>query len=637
MNLDDLKGVMKKNFLTYASYVIKDRAIPDVGDGLKPVQRRILWMLHLMDDGKLHKVANVAGQTMALHPHGDAPITDALVNLANKDFLLDKQGNFGNLYTGDPASASRYIETRLSDLARETMFNSELTQFISSYDARNKEPITLPAKIPLLLMQGAEGIAVGMATKILPHNFIELLEAQIAILRDEKFILYPDFPTGGIMDPLGYEHGQGKVKLRARMETPNDKTVVIKEICYGTTTDSLMKSIEEAAKKGKIKIDSINDYTAEKVEIEIKLPRGQYAIDLLPALYAYTECEVTLHSQVVVIKNNLPWETTVDEILRHQTGLIRNLHQRELELERDDLIEKMFLKSLEQLFIEKRMYKLIEDLKSYDEIHSAIEKAIEPYHKNLSRIPVYEDRERLLGIPIRKISRFDLEKSKEEIVALQEKLEETEKNLKNLTNYMIRHLRHLIKKYGGDHMRKTEIETIKAIDKKEIATEQIQIGFDQENGFIGTKVKSEMTLECTNFDKVLLMYHDGTYSVMNVPEKLFVNKDGKKVIFMGVADKKTEFTTLYKDPKSSVLFAKRFIVKQFILEKEYRYFDEEMKLEYFTTNANQEMEVSFKPAPKQKVNEIKFRLDSVAVKGVSANGIRVSPKPIKKIKILNQR
>ncbi|MCB1149807.1 MAG: DNA topoisomerase IV subunit A, partial [Chlamydiia bacterium] len=374
--MSDLKQLMKDHYIRYASYVILDRAIPDAKDGLKPVQRRILHTLRTMHDGKMHKVANVAGQTMAFHPHGDAPITDALVNMANKGFLLDMQGNFGNIYTGDPAAASRYIETRLSELSIETMFNPDLTTYTPSYDGRNKEPVQLPAKIPLLLMQGAEGIAVGMATKILPHNFIELLNAQIDILEGREIRLLPDFVTGGLMDASDYDCGRGKVKLRAKIEVADPKTLVIREICYGTSTEGLIRTIDDAAKKGKIKIESINDYTAENVEIEIKLPRGQYAEEVIDALYAFTDCEVSLSSQVMAIRDGFPWETDVHEILKYNTENLRSFLERELEIERERLLEKIYEKTLEQIFIENRLYKLIEEIKSYEEIHKVIETSL---------------------------------------------------------------------------------------------------------------------------------------------------------------------------------------------------------------------------------------------------------------------
>jgi len=394
--MDDLKEQMKKHFTRYASYVILDRAIPNVVDGLKPVQRRILQTLWLQNDEKLHKVANIVGQTMQFHPHGDAAIYEALVNLANKGYLLDRQGNFGNMSTGDPSAAARYIEARLSPLARETMFNPDITEKVPSYDGRNNEPVTLPAKIPLLLMQGAEGIAVGMATRILPHNFTELLEAEIAYLEGRDFKIFPDFPTGGIMDKSQYDRGRGKVKLRAKIEIKDPKTLVIREICYGTTTESLIRSIDEAAKKGKIKIEAINDYTAKDIEIEIKLPRGQYADEILDALYGFTECEVALGSQIVVIKEGFPWETDVHEVLTYNAQKLVEFLKRELEIERDRILEKLFYKTLERIFIENRLYKKIETIKTLEGIHETLEAALKPFVKNLLRTPTYDDREKLL-------------------------------------------------------------------------------------------------------------------------------------------------------------------------------------------------------------------------------------------------
>jgi len=416
--MEDLKQIMRHNYITYASYVILDRAIPHVIDGLKPVQRRILHTLFRMDDGKLHKVANVVGQTMAYHPHGDAAINDALVNLSNKGFLLDQQGNFGNIYTGDPAAASRYIETRLSPLARETLFNPALTETVPSYDGRNQEPVTLPAKIPLLLMQGAEGIAVGMSTKILPHNFKELLKAQIAILEGKSFKLLPDFLTGGVMDASEYNKGKGKIKLRTNFEIRDDKTLIIKDVCYGSTTESLIRSIDEAAKKGKIKIEAINDYTTEKVEIEIKLPRGQHADELIPALCAFTDCEMSINSQIIVIKEDKPWETDVEEMLTYQTALLKEYIRQELHLEKERLQQKIFDKTLEQIFIENRLYKNLEKVTAADNLIKTVEKSIVPYHKQLEKKPCEEDFQRLLNIPIRRISRFDVQKNLDDIKAL---------------------------------------------------------------------------------------------------------------------------------------------------------------------------------------------------------------------------
>lgn len=629
--MSDIKQLMQSHYLQYASYVILERAIPDVEDGLKPVQRRILAALWNMHDGKLHKVANVAGQTMALHPHGDAAITDALVHLANKGYLLDRQGNFGNLYTGDPAAASRYIETRLSPLAIETLFNPDLTHTMPSYDGRNQEPTCLPAKIPVLLLQGVDGIAVGMSTHILPHNFCELLEAEIAILEEKPFTILPDFLTGGIMDASQYEKGKGKVKVRAKIQIRDPKTIVITELCYGTTTESLTRSIDEAAKRGKIKIEAINDYTAEKVEIEIKLPRGSYAEELIDALYAYTECEVVITSQIVVIKDSTPWETDIHAILIHHVGNLQEYLRRELEIERDKLKQKIFEKTLEQIFIENRLYKKIENVSSYDEIHSTIEKALLPFHSNLSRIPTYEDREHLLNIPIRRISRFDLNKNHEEIQGFQTQLAEVEKDLKQAKKVAIRYLRHLLKKYGKEYPRKTEIASIQEIDKRAIETKKVKVGFDSKSGFIGTKVTGEVSFECSNFDKVLILFGDGSYSVINIPEKQYVHSEGKKVMYVGVADKKTVFGVVYRDPKTRFCYGKRFIISKFILEKSYRYLDEEMELLFLSTEPKIPLQLQFMPAHNQKVSSVNCQLDQILIKGVTAKGIRLANKPVKKV------
>lgn len=630
--MEDLKQIMRHHYVKYASYVILDRAIPHVIDGLKPVQRRILYTLWRMHDGKLHKVANVAGQTMALHPHGDAPINDALVNLANKGYLLDQQGNFGNIYTGDPAAAARYIETRLSAMASDTMFNADLTETIPSYDGRNKEPICLPAKIPVVLLQGATGIAVGMSTNIFPHNFTELIEAEIAILEKRDFSIVPDFPTGGIMDASMYEKGRGKVKLRAKIEVRDPKTIVITEVCYGTTTESLINSIDEAAKRGKIKIEAIYDYTSDKVEIEIKLPRGHYAEDLINALYAYTECEVSLSSQIIVIKDNLPWETTVDEILHLHVGLLQDYLKKELELERDRILEKIFDKTLEQIFIENRLYKKLENVSSADKLHSTVEQSLIPYHHQLARLPVAEDRERLLNIPIRRISRFDIDKNQEEIAGLNKELSKVEKDLKNIKQFTIKYLHKLIDKYGEEYPRKTQIQTIEQLDKRAIATKQIKVGFDLSTGFVGTKITDGQTIECTNFDKLLILYKDGTFKVINIPEKQYIHGTDSKAVFVGVADKKTVFNVIFKSSTTNFGFAKRFVVKTFLMEKEYRFFDKGMTLEYLSTDPAANVELLFIPKAKQKLSKMNFSFKDVLVKGVSAKGIKVSNRGIKKVK-----
>jgi len=631
--MDDLKDQMKDHFIKYASYVILDRAIPNVVDGLKPVQRRILETMWKLSDEKLHKVANVVGQTMQLHPHGDAPIYEALVTLANKGYVLDRQGNFGNIYTGDPSAAARYIETRLSPLARETLFNPDITEKIPSYDGRNLEPVTLPAKIPLLLMQGTDGIAVGMATHIFPHNFVELLEAEIACLEERNFKIFPDFPTGGSMDKSEYDKGRGKVKLRAKIEVKDPKTLIIREICYGTTTESLIRSIEDAAKKGKIKIEAINDYTAMDVEIEIKLPRGQYAEDMLDALYGFTECEVTLNSSVIVIKEGLPWETDVYEILAYNAKKLVEFLKRELEIEKGRLLEKIFYKTLERIFIENRLYKKIETVKTLEGIHTTLEEALTPYLKKLLRTPTHEDREKLLQIPIRRISRFDIDNNQEEIVALNESLAQVEKSLKNVTKYAIAYLKNLIERFGKQYPRKTKIRAIEEIDRRAIETKQINVGFDPKTGFIGTKVSGPIQMKCTNFDKLLIFYKNGTYVVGNIPEKQYI----ENVAWASIADKKTVMSVIYKNKETEQAFAKRFVVDKFILDKTYNYLDADSSLLFFSPQSEPVVELEFITTPRQKVKKLLQPLAEVLIKGVQARGIRLGLQKVKRVVLVKMK
>ncbi len=626
---DDIKDQFRENYLRYASYVILDRAIPHAFDGLKPVQRRILWTLFKMDDGKLHKVANVAGQTMALHPHGDAAIIDALVTIANKEYLLERQGNFGNPHTGDPAAAARYIETKLGPLAKETMFNPALTEFIPSYDGRNQEPVVLPAKIPLLLMQGAEGIAVGMATKVFPHNFCELIEAEIALLEGNKSVVIPDFPSGGIMDATDYDDGRGKIRLRAKVEVIDDKTLVVREICYGTTTEAVIRSIDEAAKKGKIKLESINDYTAEKIEIEIKLPRGHYAKDCLEQLYAFTELEISLSSQIIAIKNEMPWEGTVSELLSQHVELLKTYLKRELELEKERLQNKIFDKSLEQIFIENRLYKKIEEIKTYELVHETIASSLKPFQKELIRVPTKEDREKLLAIPIRRISRFDIDKNQDEIVALRDQQEKVEKDLKNIKLFTICYLKDLLKKYGPSYPRKTKIKKIQQIDKRAISEKIVKVGYDPQTGFLGTSVNAQTSVECSNLDKLLILFHDGHYKVINIPEKLYI----EKAIWIGPADKKTTLNVITRDTKTNYPYVKRFVVKQFILDKDYIYVDPDKTLEFVSSDSNAVLHLLFKPKSRQKTSKVEFTFEDVPIKGAQARGTRIANKELKAIKL----
>lgn len=622
--MDDLKDQMKDHFIQYASYVILDRAIPNAIDGLKPVQRRILEILWRQNDDKLHKVANIVGQTMQLHPHGDNPIYEALVTLANKGFVLDRQGNFGNIFTGDPSAAARYIETRLSPLARETLFNPDITEKVPSYDGRNQEPVVLPAKIPLLLMQGVDGIAVGMSTHILPHNFTELLEAEIAFLEGRNFRIYPDFPTGGIMDKSQYDKGCGKIKVRAKIEIKDPKTLLIREICYGTTAESLIRSIDEAAKKGKIKIEEINDYTSKEVEIEVKLPRGQYAEEILDALYAFTECEVTINSQVTVIKDGLPWETDVHEILGYNATKLVEFQRKELEIERDRLLEKVFYKTLERIFIENRLYKKIETVKTLEGIHETLDLSLKPFRKKLLREPTHEDRERLLQIPIRRISQFDIDKNREEIALLEETRAQVEKHLKNVKKFSIAYLKQLIEKYGKEFPRKTKVKAIEELDRRAIETKDIKVGFDLQSGFVGTKVSGHF-LHCTNFDKLLILSKDGSYKVVNIPEKQYFEQAN----WVGVADKKTILNVVYKHPKKGQAWVKRFIVDKFILDKLYRYIPEQMELEYLSADSNATLELHFTPSAKQKTTTL--ALAEVPISGAHTRGVCIAKQKLKKV------
>lgn len=626
--MDDLKHQMKEHFIKYASYVILDRAIPNVVDGLKPVQRRILEILWRQKDDKLHKVANIVGQTMQLHPHGDAPIYEALITLANKGYVLECQGNFGNIFTGDPAAAGRYIETRLSALARETLFNPDITEKISSYDGRNFEPVILPSKIPLLLMQGVDGIAVGMATHILPHNFTEVLEAEIACLEGKNFKIFPDFLTGGIMDKSQYDKGRGKIKIRAKIEIKDPKTLVIREICYGTTAESLIRSIDEAAKKGKIKIEEISDYTAKNVEIEIKLPRGQYAEEILEALYGFTECEVSLHSQITVIKEGFPWETDVHEILAYNAVKLMEFLKWELEIEKERLLEQIFYKTLERIFIENRLYKKIETVKTLEGIHETLEQSLKSFRQKFLREPTQDDRDKLLQIPIRRISQFDIDKNKGEIALLGETREGVEKNLKNIKKYAIAYLKNLILKYGQNYPRKTRIKAIEEIDRRAIATKEIKVCFDPTSSFVGTKVSGSVQFHCTNFDKLLIIFHDGAYKVVTIPEKQYF----EKAVWVGVADKKTIVNVAYKTKEQ--IWAKRFIVDKFILDKTYRCLGENSKLEHISTNPNAVIALYFSPSARQKMKTFAFK--DVPVKGAQTRGIRLAVHKVKKIKLLGR-
>jgi len=628
----ELHKLFDTNFLDYTSYVIRERAIPDVADGLKPVQRRILQTLFNMDDGRFHKVANVVGDCMKLHPHGDASIFSALVNLANKGYLIDRQGNFGNIFTGDQASAARYIECRLSPLARETMFNKDLTEFAESYDGRMQEPVALPAKIPLLLMQGAEGIAVGMATKIMPHNFCELLDAQKNILRDEPFVLYPDFLLGGAVDVSGYEDGNGRLRCRARIEEKNEKTITIKDIPYGTTTQSLIESVEKAARGNKLKILSINDYTAEEVEIEIKLVRGIYAADTIKALYAFTDCEMSISPNLTVILDNNPAVLTVSEVLRQNTKkLIRDL-EKELTIEHGRLKEKLHAHLLEQIFIEERLYKEIEECKTYKAVVETIGAALLPFRDKLVREVTTEDIERLLEIRIKRISRYDLDKKKKDIKEVRDNIKAVENYLLDMVGYTIDYLDDLLTRYGHLYPRRTEITTFGEVVVRKVALSNLTMAYDRETGFLGHQVKAkpEDSFPCSEYDKLLLIYQNGMYKVINVIDKLFVGHD---VLWFGKVEEKRVFNILYREGVQNFCYVKRFQSPKFILEKEYRLFPEHKNsgILFLSTGDGGRVRVHLAPSKRARHNYVDCSFNEVLIKGASALGKRVSDRSVRRI------
>jgi topoisomerase-4 subunit A len=617
-----------RGFLDYASYVIRDRAIPNLADGLKPVQRRILWALHEKDDGRFIKVANVVGHTMQYHPHGDASIGDALVVLANKRYLIEGQGNFGNIFTGDPAAASRYIECRLTELARTELFNDAITEFVASYDGRNKEPVTLPSKLPLTLMLGTEGIAVGLSARILPHNFPELLEAQIAILKKQPFKCLPDFPTGGLMDARDYQDGKGSVKVRARIKARDDSTVVITEIPPTTTTDSLIASIEAASQKGKLKVKSINDFTSENVEIEVKCPSGVDAEKLIDALYAFTDCEVTISSRIIVIKNNRPVEMTVSEVLQENTDQLVAILKRELELREKNLLDELHYRTLERIFIEERIYKKIESCKTNEAVIAAVYDGFKPFKKELVRDIVDADVEKLLQVRIRRISLFDINKHREEMEKTKAELEETRKNLKGLTKYVIGHLEALLEKYGKQYPRlTTKSARHEEVDVKAVAFKAFKVSYDRETGYVGYKVSGdEFKLECTKFDKLLLVFRDGTYKVTDLPEKLFV---GQELFYCGLPDRERVFTCAYTDRNASYL--KRFTFGGTIMNKVYACIPEKSRILYFAPDTPKTLYVRYKPAPHQKVSQQTCEPEQVEVKTPKTRGRQISIKDISSI------
>ncbi|MEW5851969.1 MAG: DNA topoisomerase IV subunit A [Myxococcota bacterium] len=627
-----LEPLMRQNFLEYASYVVVDRAIPDIRDGCKPVQRRILHTLFNMDDGKFMKVANVIGECMKLHPHGDASIGDALVVLANKEYFIERQGNFGNLLTGDGAAAPRYIECRLTQLAKDTLFNPALTKFLPSYDGRNEEPEALPAKVPVVLLLGTEGIAVGMATTILPHNFGELLRAQIALLRGEKAACYPDFPQGGLMDVSEYADGKGKVKLRARIESVGDKKVVIREIPFGTTTESLMASIESAVAKGKVKISEITDRTGADAEIELSLSRGHYADEVIPQLFAYTDCEVSVNSNIVVIRDRKPVEVTVTEILQFLTDQLKQQIKAELEHELKNLEDKRHYLTLEQIFIENRVYKRIEKATTEEQVTKEVYAGMKPFSANFVRPMVDADVAKLLELRIKRISQYDINKNRKDLEEVAANIKSVNNKLKRLTETTIHWIESVLKKHAEKFPRRTKIQTFTTIDKKAVALANLKVGYDPETGFFGTSVRGgAKELRCSEYDKILVIFQNGVYKVMSPPEKTLLEG---KVLYMELfdAEKGFPFTIVYRD-KQKVAWAKRSVIQSFIKDKEYELIkDRTGKIEDLSQATDGTVILTVPPTGRQKnPQEVSFDLATLEPCGLTAKGQKLSELQVQKI------
>jgi topoisomerase-4 subunit A len=632
-----IKNLFDRNFLEYASYVIKDRAIPDLEDGLKPVQRRILHSLFEMDDGKFHKVANVTGHCMKYHPHGEASINPALVVLANKELFIDKQGNFGNLYTGDDASAPRYIECRVTPLAKDVFFNPKLTPWADSYDGRNREPVLFPAKIPVVLIMGVEGIAVGMSTKILPHNVLEVLEAEIACLTGKKFELYPDFPTGGYVDVSDYRGGNGKVLVRAKLDTSDPKRILITELPFGSTTESIINSIDAAARAGRIKILGINDFTTDKVEIEIKLARGIYAQETVDALFAFTECEQSISVNLLVIRNGLPAVMTVNEVIKHHAKQLVKILTKELELEKRELLDKLHLRTLERIFIEERIYKGIEKMKTAKGVQDAVVSGFKPFLKEVGPRGVSaDDVEHLLRIPIRRISLYDINKARDEMEQITARIKEINAHLKSITAYSVSWLKGIIAKIKaneelGHGARKTVVGAFDKVIAKEVVKRDVDLKYDSKSGYLGTNISGAKIAEVSPFDRILAVRRNGMYTVMELPEKTFVGADAW---WIGAADKdvlaKTIFTVIYKEKDTGFPCIKRCVIEGWIMNKDYFLVPDGAQILHVDTRAKFSFTVKYAPKPRLKVLSEDFKAQDYNVRGLKAGGIRLAAKEAEK-------
>lgn len=638
-NVTSLAGLYENWFLDYASYVILDRAVPHIHDGLKPVQRRILHSLKEMDDGRFNKAANVIGNTMKYHPHGDASIGDAMVQIGQKNLLIDTQGNWGDPFTGDSAAAPRYIEARLSKFALEVVFNPDTTNWQLSYDGRNREPITLPVKFPLVLAQGADGIAVGLATKILPHNFNELIDASIEILKGNRPEIFPDFATGGFADVSKYNNGQrgGRVRVRAKIIERDKKTLVITEIPFTTTTSSLIDSVISANDKGKIKIKKIEDNTAKDVEIVIHLAPGISPDMTIDALYAFTDCEISISPNTCVIKGDRPHFMNVNDILEESTQFTKALLKQELEIKRNDLNEKWHFSSLEKIFIEERIYRDLEQAESEEHAISIIDNRLEPFKVKLKREVTEADILKLMEIRIKRITKYDTKKADELLISLDEEILKVEKDLKNLTAFAIKYFEKLKEKYGKGRERKTELRLFDDISAAQVALANVKLYVNREDGFVGTGLKKdEFVCDCSDIDDIICFRSDGKFTVTKVAEKTFVGKD---IIYVGVfkkGDERTIYHLIYRDGANGKSYIKRFAVTGITRDKEYDLTKgaKSSKVLYFTANPNGESEVvtvHHKPVPRLRKLTLDADFADVAIKGRASQGNILSKYPIKKI------
>ncbi|CEN45524.1 Topoisomerase IV subunit A [Capnocytophaga canimorsus] len=636
-----ITGMYQNWFLDYASYVILERAVPAIEDGFKPVQRRIMHALKELDDGRYNKVANVVGHTMQYHPHGDASIADAMVQIGQKDLLIDTQGNWGNILTGDNAAASRYIEARLSKFALDVVFSPKVTQWQASYDGRKKEPVHLPVKFPLLLAQGAEGIAVGLSTKILPHNFVELLDASIKYLKGKPFELYPDFPTAGIMDVSGYNDGQrgGKIRVRARISQIDKSTLVITEIPFSTTTNSLIDSILKANEKGKIKIKKVDDNTAENVEILIHLPSGISPDKTIDALYAFTACETSVSPLACIIEDNKPLFLSVSEILKRSTDYTVALLKAELQIELEELQEKWHFASLEKIFIREEMYIDFKNYSDKESLYSYLYERFEPFKKDLIREITDDDLQRLTQIPMIRITRFDSFKADEIMLKIEADIAEVKNHLENLIDYAINHFKRLKDTYGKGRERKTEIRPFDDIVATKVVIRNIKLYVNKAEGFVGTSLKKdEYVGDCSDIDDIIAFAEDGTMTVFKVTEKTYVKKNLIHVAVFKKDDKRTIYNMIYKDGTTGFSYIKRFNVTAITREKEYELIPKHnaSKVLYFSANPNGEAEiVTINLRQAGSIRKLKWDINfaDTLIKSRSARGNMVSKFAIKRIEL----